>query len=74
MNYPTASSGVSAVIPDMIRCPVINRLVPGLRRDDAWIPAGVYPLLRYGAGMTTRGKPRGIKPIGINGMSHRQRG
>jgi hypothetical protein len=44
---------VSEVIPDMIRYPVINRLVPGLRWDDAWIPAF--------AGMTIRGKPRGIK-------------
>jgi hypothetical protein len=27
-------------------------MVPCLRRDGAWIPAGVYPVLCYGAGMT----------------------
>jgi hypothetical protein len=26
------------VIPDLIRNPVILKLVPGLRRDDVWIP------------------------------------
>ncbi len=24
-----------------------------LRGDDAWMPAGIYPVTRYGAGMTT---------------------
>jgi hypothetical protein len=32
--------------------PVCQILVPCFRRDDVWIPAGVYPVLRYGAGMT----------------------
>jgi hypothetical protein len=78
MNYPAASSEVSDVIPDMISLPripasartgpirgypIIKGLVPRLRGDDAWIPAEVYPVLRYGAGMTARGKPREIKPI-----------
>ena len=27
-------------------------LVPGFHRDDVWIPAEVYPVPRYGAGMT----------------------
>ena len=55
------------VIPDLIKpalaCPVLDTgclkrgnpilkiLVPCFRRDDVWIPAGVYPVPRYGAGM-----------------------
>ena len=31
-------------------------MVPHFHGDDAWIPAGVYPVLRYGAGMITQGK------------------
>ena len=27
-------------------------LVPGFHRDDVWIPAEVYPVPRYGAGVT----------------------
>ena len=27
-------------------------IVPCFRRDGVWIPAGVYPVHRYGAGMT----------------------
>ncbi len=31
-------------------------MVPCFRRDGVWIPAGVYPVLCYGAGMTNIAK------------------
>ena len=38
------------VIPHLMRN--LNYIVPCFRRDVVWIPAGVYPVLRYGAGIT----------------------
>jgi len=33
---------------------LVHFVIPGLTRNPVlfWIPAGVYPVLRYGAGMT----------------------
>jgi hypothetical protein len=41
------------------KAPVYRRQVRLLIRFKDWIPAGVYPVLRYGAGMTKGSQRRG---------------
>src|SRR4030042_5288 len=74
-NGSVKSRGQTFICPQIVyyvKSPFTLIVIPGLTRNPVfmgWIPAGVYPVLRYGAGMTASElNPSRVNPDATNSL------